>query len=58
MPIWKATNLQLIITAHDADPPESLVEADRAAHPHCLFLLLQKILAEKQLLCLFLSVLL
>lgn len=44
-----------IITAHDAVPPESPVEADRAAHSHCLLLLLQKILAEKQLLCLFIT---
>lgn len=44
-----------IITAHDADPPESPVEAHRAAHSHCLLLLLQKILAEKQLLCLFIT---
>lgn len=44
-----------IITAHDADSPESPVEADRAAHPHCLLLLPQKILAEKPLLCLFLT---
>lgn len=39
-----------IITAHDADPPESHVEAERAAHPYCLLLLLQK-----QLLHLFLT---
>lgn len=44
-----------IIAAHDADSPESPVEADRAGHPHCLLLLLQKILEEKQLLCLFLT---
>lgn len=44
-----------IITAHDADSPENPVEADTAAHPHCLLLLLQKILAEKQLLRLFLT---
>lgn len=44
-----------IITARDADSPESPVEADRAAHPNCLLLLLQKILAEKQLLHLFLT---
>lgn len=31
------------------------MEVDRAAHPHCLLLLLQKILAENQLLCLFLT---
>lgn len=44
-----------IIAAHDADSPESPVEADRAGHPHCLLLLVQKILEEKQLLCLFLT---
>lgn len=44
-----------IIVAHGADSPESPMEADKAAHPHYLLLLLQKILAEKQLLSLFLT---
>lgn len=44
-----------IIVAHGADSPESSMEADEAAHPHYILLLLQKILAEKQLLSLFLT---
>lgn len=43
-----------ITVAHGADSPESSMEADEAAHPHYI-LLLQKILAEKQLLSLFLT---
>lgn len=44
-----------IIVAHGADSPESPMEAEKAAHPHYLLLLLQKIFAEKQLLSLFLT---
>lgn len=45
-----------ITVAHGADLPESSIEADKAAHPHYILRLLQKILAEKQLLSLFLSI--
>jgi len=44
-----------ITIAYGADSPESPMEADKAAHPHYPLLLLQKIMAEKQLLSLFLT---
>lgn len=38
-----------IIVAHGVESPESPTEADKAAHPCYLLLLLQVILAEKRL---------